>query len=229
MNERFSWRTLASVLLLAGAVATFAGYVGAWVNHRAAGLVISGLDLGEYVKFLVPVRAGQVSVWREGFYLPLVAVSLALSFSAFRSDAASGPGRGWPLRALMLAGASVAALNLLPPAWSPAVLRSPEFRTQVVTMGLCLAAVLVSPLLALLPRLLVRLPLAGLALVAAVVPVRMFFAVLPAIADLYATALGSGWGVWLMVAGLIVLAAGQIVALAPRPAPLQDGGMRAGR
>jgi len=38
--------------LPAGLVMAFIGYFGAWVDHPAAGLVILGLDLAEYVKFL---------------------------------------------------------------------------------------------------------------------------------------------------------------------------------
>ncbi|MCB0079731.1 MAG: hypothetical protein KDE47_02315 [Caldilineaceae bacterium] len=44
------------------------GYVGPWVPHRVSGLVVTGLDLAEYVKFLPIIRSGQVSLWREGFY-----------------------------------------------------------------------------------------------------------------------------------------------------------------
>ena len=83
------------------------------IEIRALGL---GLDLGEYVKFLPSVRSGQVQLWREGFYLPLVAVSLAFSLFAYRRELRYPR---W-LRLLFLAVAIVAALNLLPPAWTPA-------------------------------------------------------------------------------------------------------------
>jgi hypothetical protein len=126
----------------------FAGYVGAWVDHKAAGLVITGLDLGEYVKFLTPVRRGEVTLWREGFYLPLVAVSLGASLLAFRAELRYA----WPVRALLLALAGVAALNLLPPAWTPARMMTDEFRQQALALIGCLAALAFSPLLALLPR-----------------------------------------------------------------------------
>ena len=74
------------VLLPLGALLAFWGYVGPWVDHRVAGLAILGLDLGEYVKFLPLVRGGTTSLWREGFYLPLVAISLALSLCTWRPE-----------------------------------------------------------------------------------------------------------------------------------------------
>ena len=129
------------------AVVTILGYFGPWIPHRAAGLVIVGLDLGELVKFLYPVQQGDIALWREGFYLPLVAVSVALSLFGWRRAL------GYPLVArLGLFGvATAAALNLLPPAWTPGLLLTPEFRLQTALMLGCLALALVMPLAALLP------------------------------------------------------------------------------
>ncbi|HMN30936.1 MAG TPA: hypothetical protein PKE45_22465 [Caldilineaceae bacterium] len=185
---------------LAG-LCTLAGYFGPWVDHRVAGLVITGLDLGEYVKFLPAVRAGSLSVWREGFYLPLVAVSFSQSFFAFRTTFQYP----WPVRAGMLTVAIVAALNLLPPAWTPARLATPEFYAQSVALLLTLVAVALSPWLALLPGQLAGslcFLLCGLAIW---FPPRSFLAVLPGIAVLYNHPLQPGWGPYMMVFGLVVL------------------------
>jgi hypothetical protein len=188
-------------LLPLASVAALAGYFGPWVDHAAAGLVVTGLDLGEAVKFLPPVRSGEVWVWREGFYAPLAALSATCSFAAFRPRLAY---RLW-LRALLLAVALVAALNLLPPAWTPARLVEPEFRLQTAALVMLLSALAVSPFLALLPwrpvaALLTVLVAAGLAL-----PVQGFLAVLPIVAELYRRSLWPGWGFWLMLAGLLAL------------------------
>ena len=184
----------------------FAGYVGAWVDHKAAGLVITGLDLGEYVKFLTPVRRGEVTLWREGFYLPLVAVSLGASLLAFRAELRYT----WPVRALLLALAGVAALNLLPPAWTPARMMTDEFRQQALALIGCLAALAFSPLLALLPRKVTAVLIAALSVAAAIVPARQFFAVLPAIEALYNQPQTLGWGLVLCAASLWVLAGGAV-------------------
>lgn len=182
----------------------FAGYVGAWVDHKAVGLVITGLDLGEYVKFLTPVRRGEVTLWREGFYLPLIAVSLGASSIAFRARLRYP----WLVRALLLMLAIVAALNLLPPAWTPARMATDEFRQQALALLLCLSAVAFSPLLAWLPRQAVAAMLVVLGGGAVIVPVRQFFAILPAVETLYHQPPALGWGLYLCVASLLALATG---------------------
>lgn len=190
---------------------TLAGYFGPWVPHRVAGLVITGLDLGEYVKFLPVVRGGQVSLWREGFYLPLVAVSLALSLAAFRTQWRYG----WPVRLWLLAGAGIAALNLLPPAWDQSTFRNAEFRLQIQSLLACLGALTLSPLLALAPRWLGNTLIIFLSASALYFPLRDFLRVLPAIQELYNQPLQPGWGVYLMTIGLLLML---VVHLADLPA-----------
>ncbi len=196
-------------LLPASALLALVGYFGPWIPHRAAGLVVTGLDLGEYVKFLHPVRSGQIELWREGFYLPLVAVSGALSLHAYRRT----PAYPWPVRIGLLLIATVAALNLLPPAWSPPLLRTAEFRTQTAGLLICLALVGTSPLLALLPGRAVAIVVLLLAMSALWLPIAYFLRVLPAIEAIYGRPLSPGWGPWAMGAGLASLSAVAILEL----------------
>lgn len=194
------------VLLPLGALLAFWGYVGPWVDHRVAGLAILGLDLGEYVKFLPLVRAGTTSLWREGLYLPLVAISLALSLCAWRPEFKwPQPVVAWLMIAVQILGAIAAALNMLPPAWTPQRMLTPEFQQQLVAILLCLAAVAFGPFLALLPRLVTGVFVILLSAVAAVVPVMQFLRVLPQIATLYNHNLAPGWGMYLMLIGLAML------------------------
>lgn len=206
-------------LLIAGVALTLAGYFAPWVNHAAAGLAILGLDLGEYVKFLVPVRDGSIWVWREGFYLPLFTVSLALSLYAFRPEVA------WQLwlRVLALATAIVAALNMLPPAWTPALLRTPEFLMQTVWIIVALLAVAISSLLALLPRWFAQAVVVAGAVASLLLCVSMFLTVLPAIEALYNHAISPAWGLWVMCTGLVTLAAGVLTATRPEIAAAEVG------
>ncbi len=188
--------SLAAALILAAA-----GYWGPWVSHRAAALVIPGLDLAEYVKFLPEYRSGRLHVAREGFYLPLLTLSLALSALSWRESVR------WPT-ALRVVGwlASIStALAMLPPAWSPAVLRLPEFRVQVIAIGICLAAAIIMPLWR---RRISWLAWAitVLSIVAAVIPIGQFLAIRPALDRIYGRPIAVGWGPGVMAIGLTLLA-----------------------
>jgi hypothetical protein len=187
------------LLILAGLIGTV-GYFGPWVPHRAAGLVILGLDLGEYVKFLPEVAAGQIAIRRELFYLPLVAASLSASLLAGR--------QGLPRwsRALLALVAIPLALAMLPPAWSPTTLTLPEFRLQVIAIVVCLGMVPAVVLTRYLPNRLVLGLIALLALAAAIWPAWGLRQVLPAIAALYRQPLVPGWGFWAALAGQLAVA-----------------------
>ena len=205
------WLTPAACLF------ALAGYFAPWVDNRVAGLVITGLDRGEYVKFLPAVRNGVISIWRQGFYIPLVAVSLSCSLIAYR--------RVWrfalPVKLALLLIAAVAALNMLPPAWSPAVLAAPEFRLQTMCITLCLAALAFSPFLGLLPALAAYAPILLLSLAGIWLPVSGLLIVLPDIQSLYRTPLAPGWGIYLMVIGLAGLAVSSVLGI--RRERISDG------
>lgn len=187
-------------LIPAGLLLMLAGYFGPWVDHRVAGLVVTGLDLGEYVKFLPVVQMGEVQLWRPGFYAPLVAASAVALLVAFRRECRFPV---W-LRLVLLAVAGVAALNLVPPAWTPQRLLEAEFRVQTTSLILLGVALLFSPWLAFVPRPAVMGASVILAAAAIVFPVQGFLAVLPAISELYGFAITPGWGFWLLGVGVVV-------------------------
>ena len=112
-----------------------AGYFGAWVWHRVAGLNVTGVDLAEYVKFLPPYRAGQLRLLRESFYVPLAAGSLIAGLIASR--------RVLPLW-LRWVGGLLASRWRSPcsPRRGARALMLPEFRLQTVVMAGCIAALL---------------------------------------------------------------------------------------
>ncbi len=182
------------IVLVAIGILGLAGYFGPWIPHKAAGLVITGLDLAEYVKFLPEVLSGQIPMQREAFYAPLAAGSLIASLLASR------PKMGH-LRWLLLLAAIPLALAQLPPAWSPGTLRAPEFRAQVAAMILCLTAIPLVVLIRYLPDRLVLAVISLLALVAALWPAWSFLQVQPAIAAVYSKPLALGWGFWACLAG----------------------------
>jgi hypothetical protein len=215
MNRR---RLVMRWLLPLGIVAALAGYLGPWVDHRVAGLAVLGLDLGEYGKFLAAVRSGAVSLWREGFYLPLVAVSVTCSLSAFRREL----GYHWAVRAFLLALAGVAALNLLPPAWTPQRMLTPEFQQQIVALGASLLAMLFSPFLALLPRWLTAASIVLLSIAALVIPAWQFAQVLPGITELYSQSLTAGWGLYMMAVGLLTIIVATVLLALMSPPEIPD-------
>jgi len=98
-----------------------AGYFGPWVWHKAAGLILSADDLGEWIKFLPVWKSGQLPVTRELFYLPIWLTSIGLGLMAGRIKA-------WPWKMAVLAASLVLVLTPLPK--YPELLsayREPEF------------------------------------------------------------------------------------------------------
>ncbi|RME84144.1 MAG: hypothetical protein D6775_06335, partial [Caldilineae bacterium] len=179
-----------SVILVLGLSCLALGIWGAWLPHRAAGLVILGIDLAEYVKFIPEVSSGQIPLSREVFFNPLLALMLTLWLMAVS--------RRLPLtlavRAVLLCLAVPATLALLPPAWTPALLRTAEFRTQTLYILLLLAGIVLSPLFyRYLPA---RLPAVLLVLVG-LLPfpaLRAYLLLQPALAGLYGEPVQPGWG-----------------------------------
>jgi len=202
---------LARWLLPLSGLLALAGFFGPWLPHRAAGLVITGLDLGEVVKFLPPVQSGQIPLWRQSFYLPLVAVSLAFGLHAWRAELAYP----WPLRVALLGLAVVAGLNLLPPAWTPQRLLTPEFRLQTAALIGCLALAGLSPLAALLPGWLPALLTLAVTVPALWLPLQGFLRVLPTLGQLYNRPIAPGWGLWVTELGLAGLAASVVLLAWP--------------
>lgn len=194
-SDRLRWW---GVLLLAAL--GLVGYYGPWVPHKAAGLVVIGVDLAEYVKFLPEVASGQIALRREIFYLPLLAGSMTAVFMASRRDLPR-------LARVLLALAGIPlALAMLPPAWSPPVLMQPEFRLQTGAILFCLVLVPGTLILRFIPDRLVLIIVALLSVAAGILPAWGFLLVHPAIESLYRRLLPLGWGFWLNTAGFLVCA-----------------------
>jgi hypothetical protein len=214
LRAREVFRKVTPVALLLA----FAGYLGPWVDHRAAALVLSGQDMGEFVKFLPEVREGKVFVERLLFYLPPLAIAVGLALLA---GMRSGEGRWrmaypWPVAIFLAAAVCPVSLTLLPPVWSPEVLTSQEFRLQFFAFLFCLALAGLQLLVG-AERLLRRLParvspavLGCLCLVAAALASWQFLAIKPVVDQVYGHPVRIGWGFFLTTTGLL---AGAILAL----------------
>jgi hypothetical protein len=176
------------------------GYYGPWVPHKAAGLVVIGLDLAEYVKFIPEVASGGIVLHREIFYLPLFAASVGASLFASR--------RVLPLwsRWLIALLAIPLALAMLPPAWNPAILLQPEFLLQTLAIAFCLALAPGAILLRGVPDRPILVVIGLLSLAAVVAPAWGFVQVHAAIETLYRQPLALGWGFWAGAGGFLAAA-----------------------
>jgi hypothetical protein len=186
---------LRCILIVSALAVGLAGYYGPWLAHRAAGLVVIGLDLAEYVKFVPQVASGKITIRREIFYLPLIAASISASLFASRRCLPK-----W-LRWVLALSAAPLALAMLPPAWSPAVMRLDEFRIQAFAIGLCLILIPGIVVTRYLPDRVVLLTIAFLSLMAALGPTWAFLQVRPAIAQVYRQPPPLGWGLLLNLIG----------------------------
>lgn len=207
-RERSSWGSwmIRWMLPIGWCLATI-GFLGPWVSHPTAALTLSGVDMGEFVKFLPPVLDGSLRIIRQFFYLPpfAVAASIALLFGTRGLHY----GKGFRVLALLLA--LLVSLQILPPAWSPASLMSAEFRTQTVALGISWL-LLATSWLARRLRLWLRSSLsAALCLVALLLPLWQYLTVKPAIDVVYSSRPGTGWGLLLCLAGLAVTATASVL------------------
>jgi hypothetical protein len=186
-----------------GIALVLVGYWSPWVNHKTAALVLSGLDMAEFVKFLPGVRAGTEFMIRELFYLPPLAAALCLALTG------SNRHLRYPLwaRAIMVVAAIALAIIVLPP--YPLILQalsSDEFGRQFL-MGIgCLAVIAASLLYRRLPRVIVVALLIAISLAGAIPPLWQFLSIRSALARVYGQPIHIGWGLWLTAAGFLVVA-----------------------
>jgi hypothetical protein len=194
-----------------GVALALVGYWGPWVNHRTAALVLSGLDMAEFVKFLPGVRAGTEFIIRELFYLPLLAAALCLALIGSHRPF------HYPLwaRAIMMIIAIVLAIIVLPP--YPFILQalsSDEFCRQFLMGAGCLAIIVGSLFYRRrsteahehLPKAIVAGLLIVISLAGSVLPLWQFFSIRHALDQVYGQPVHIGWGLWLTAAGFLVVA-----------------------
>lgn len=202
--------TVARLLLPLGWLAGTVGYYGPWIAHSSAALALTGVDMGEFVKFLPAVQSGALPVIRQLFYLPPLAVVLGVALLV------GAPGLRYrvPARAAALVLAVPVSLQLLPPAWSPASLLGSEFRLQLIALALCWLALIAWWLLARLPAWLIGGLAAMLAAAALGATVWQMGLVKPEIDTLYGQPPALGWGFQVCLVGLAIMLLGSLFVAA---------------
>ena len=199
---------LPTAMVLSGWLLAALGYWGAWVWAAPVGLRVPGIDLAEYVKFIAEVRSGQIRLTREVFLLPLVAISLSMSLLAQRSELRLPSALRWLINLLAIP----VALAMLPPAWTPSLLTTPEFVKQTVAMAVCIVAAGLSyPLLRRMPLTLSAIIVALLALASLVLSVSAFLKLRTPLDAIYGQPVEFGSGPILLTIGLLLVASSPLL------------------
>ncbi len=186
-------------LLWLGLLLIGAGYFGPWVWHKAAGLILSADDLGEWIKFLPAWRSGQLPVLRELFYLPIWLTAIGLGLMA-------GHIKSWPWKLAVLALALILVFTPLPK--YPELLSAYRQPESTLTFWATVLALLLTVLFAFfgmrLPGRVEAILWIVIGVAAALFAPWMFGRAMPAIDQLYHYSIG--WGLIADVMGGVLLA-----------------------
>jgi hypothetical protein len=218
----------AGLLHLGGVVCILIGYWAPWVGHPAAGLVQNAFDLSEFVKFLPQVKSGSEPVLRWLFFLPLSTVALSLSIWATTEGRLCSSSLGTRWLRLPLVGVGLLLLIILIPPYpyTPDRLLGGEFRERTILALVSWVAFLLT-LVGVggwLTRRWGAVLLALLGLIGAVGPLVQYLSLHDALSALYGRPVAIGWGVWLTVAGMLVVLAGTALGFRPPHAEIAAGG-----
>lgn len=176
-----------------------ASYWLAWISHPAAGLAIAEVDLAEFPKFMPQVRSGDLTVWREAFYMPLFVLGLALAvWAGIAPDGPGAPWSRWLVRAVAM------CLPLTPSVFN--VLEGGELQTQVRLAAGIAAAIVLTPFWRRLAPQLVFGLLAVCFIFGGAAPAVQFLQMKPAIDEIYRQAPALGPGFWLDLSAFGMLA-----------------------
>ena len=181
----------------------FVGFLSVWMPNKAAGLAMLGLEIGEWVKFLPEVQAGQTPS-RTLFYLPPLTLALAVLIWS----AGWHGWQVWLLRLLALAAATL-ALPSVPDILDTGNLGEMGERVRVGSVLLVAIFTLVVWKVRHFPPII----LSVLGLIGAIFPSYAYFAIRPVIASYLQHTPGVGYGLWLSLLGhLILIVAGLLLS-----------------
>lgn len=183
-------------------------YWGRWISHPAAALNILGVDLPEYVKFVPDVRYGNIPINRLIFFGIPISLSINLILFASMKLRISI----W-LRMIAAILAIPVALSMLPPAWTPGLLKTSEFLTQTLIIMALMGAVFLIPLWYQIIPDRIRGILLILTTLLPLPAISAFYKLIPAIEKLYHHDLHPGPGLYFLVIaeGLLLLAGAMLI------------------
>lgn len=193
----------AASLTWAGFTLILLGYWMVWLPNPAAGLALTGLEIGEWIKFLPEVQGGAVGP-RELFYLPPIALGLMMGLVT-----CAWPNRRWQTWGMR--GLAVAISLLAFPAIETIRFEgASQWALRLAGIGfvavVCAGAAWVSRWRP--ASRWSRWLILALALPAAILPVWLFFPIRDLVSNILGAPLGVGAGVWVHVLGHLLVATG---------------------
>ncbi len=186
--------------LLLGLTAVFIGYLTVWLPGPNVGLQFLGIEMGEWTKFL------GMNSRRNLFYLPPIILSSVLLLLSLPWSPKRWQTWVWRLLAIGL------SLLIFPAIEDLRGVAQAEYWPRVAWIGLIfllagIVAVLGAiygqrPWLTTVSSLLIFL----VALAGAILPTQVYLEVQTAVAPIFGTPVGIGWGVWLNGLGYLLIA-----------------------
>lgn len=184
-------------LLPLGWTAILVGYLSVWLPGPSAGLQFIGVEIGEWVKFLPEVQAGNVFPGRDAFYLP--PITLALLMIIYSAKWPTKRWQTWAFRGLAILVSLLAFPSI------DAIRREPSSEWALRLGLIALVALLSVAMIWLGQRFPRKWGMILVALVGLAIPSWAYLAVRPGVADLIQTPIGIGLGVWLNLLGHLLI------------------------
>lgn len=203
------WRR--QIIILAFAI-ILAGYFLKWLPHPTAGLSFIGIDIGEWVKFLPEVRAGELGITRNAFYLPPITLSLMMVGWSLQWPARRWQNWAFNILALLISMLSLPSIE--------AVVGEPtsEWLARILLVSLVVLAVAASYFSKFFSRKVLTkvqwFSFLALGLIGAIFPTVTYLMIREPVSNLLRESIGIGPGVWLNAVGHLLLVAISLYALA---------------
>jgi hypothetical protein len=186
------------------------GYLMVWPPQPVVGLSLLGLEMGEWIKFLPQVQAGNLPD-RNLFYLP--PILLGLMMILWTAEWPNNRWQTWTLRGL----AFTVSLLSFPALEAIRDEPSDQWLLRIALIGFVGLTAVLSPFLKMLPTKALSLLLLTLALLGVSFPTWAYLAVRPVIANLLRTDIGIGPGLLLHIIGNLLVILAALLALLHRP------------
>jgi hypothetical protein len=192
------------LILKIGFTSILLGYFLVWLPHRAAGLSLIGLEMGEWTKFLPKMQQGQYFLDRILFYLPPITLSLMLI--TWTMEWPNDSWKTWAMRGM----AVVISLLAFPPIESIRFEASDQWMTRLILVLLVVLSAVLCSQASRLPQRRIQVIkwslFAVLGVLGASLPLWTYLLLRPEISALFGESVGIGPGILLNTLGHLMIA-----------------------